>query len=110
MVDALDSKSSIRKDVEVRVLSPAQSKKPRAFALRFFCIYSEGRVLYFYDTIAIMEIKPKIIVVCGPTATGKSDRAVEIAQTLPNGGEIISADSRQAEHGGLIERFLLKKE
>ena len=46
-----------------------------------------------------MEIKPKIIVVCGPTATGKSDRAVEIAQTLPNGGEIISADSRQVYTG-----------
>lgn len=42
-----------------------------------------------------METKQKIIVVCGPTATGKSDRAVEIAHALPNGGEIISADSRQ---------------
>ena len=42
-----------------------------------------------------MDPKPKIIVVCGPTATGKSDKAVEIAKSLPNGGEIISADSRQ---------------
>lgn len=40
-----------------------------------------------------MEPKPKIIVVCGPTATGKSDRAVELA--LAHNGEIISADSRQ---------------
>ncbi len=39
--------------------------------------------------------KPKIIVVCGPTATGKSDRAVEIAKSLVSGGEVISADSRQ---------------
>ena len=38
-------------------------------------------------------MKPKIIVVCGPTATGKSDKAVEIA--LEKNGEIISADSRQ---------------
>ncbi len=40
---------------------------------------------------------PKIIVVLGPTATGKSDLAVEIAQKL--NGEIISADSRQVFKG-----------
>lgn len=40
---------------------------------------------------------PKVIVVCGPTATGKSDKAVEIA--LKIGGEIISADSRQVYRG-----------
>jgi tRNA dimethylallyltransferase len=39
--------------------------------------------------------KPHIIVVCGPTATGKSDRAVELAKSLRSGGEVISADSRQ---------------
>ena len=39
----------------------------------------------------------KIIVVCGPTATGKSDYAVVLAKNPPAGGrgEIISADSRQ---------------
>lgn len=37
--------------------------------------------------------KPKIIVICGPTATGKSDLAVELAGHI--GGEVISADSRQ---------------
>jgi tRNA dimethylallyltransferase len=42
-------------------------------------------------------MKPKIIVVCGPTATGKSDRAVQIA--LEKNGEIISADSRQVYKG-----------
>ncbi len=44
---------------------------------------------------------PKIIVVLGQTATGKSDFAVEIAQTLQNKvlGEIISADSRQVYRG-----------
>ncbi len=41
--------------------------------------------------------KPKIIVVCGPTATGKSDYAVTLAQK--NNGEIISADSRQVYRG-----------
>ncbi|MFA5651865.1 MAG: tRNA (adenosine(37)-N6)-dimethylallyltransferase MiaA [Candidatus Paceibacterota bacterium] len=38
-------------------------------------------------------MKPKIIVVLGPTATGKSDIAVQIAKKF--NGEIISADSRQ---------------
>jgi tRNA dimethylallyltransferase len=39
----------------------------------------------------------KIIVVCGPTATGKSDYAVELAKKV--NGEIISADSRQVYKG-----------
>lgn len=37
--------------------------------------------------------KPKIIVILGPTASGKSDLAVEIARLL--NGEVVSADSRQ---------------
>lgn len=41
--------------------------------------------------------KPKIYVVCGPTATGKSDYAVELA--LRENGEVISADSRQIYRG-----------
>lgn len=46
-----------------------------------------------------MSVKkiPKIIVVLGPTASGKSDLAVELA--LKNNGEIISADSRQVYRG-----------
>lgn len=46
-------------------------------------------------------LKSKIYVVCGPTATGKSDHAVELAKNPPNGGkgEIISADSRQVYIG-----------
>ncbi|HEY0979968.1 MAG TPA: tRNA (adenosine(37)-N6)-dimethylallyltransferase MiaA [Candidatus Paceibacterota bacterium] len=39
----------------------------------------------------------KLIVVCGPTATGKSDYAVAIAKKI--NGEIISADSRQVYKG-----------
>ncbi len=42
-------------------------------------------------------MKPKVYVVCGPTATGKSDYAVELA--LRENGEIISADSRQIYRG-----------
>lgn len=41
--------------------------------------------------------KRKIIVVAGPTASGKSDFAVQLA--LERGGEIISADSRQVYTG-----------
>lgn len=53
-------------------------------------------------------MKPKIIAVLGPTATGKSNLAVEIALQLRsgqtrklgiNGAEIISADSRQVYKG-----------
>jgi tRNA dimethylallyltransferase len=45
----------------------------------------------------IIFMKPKIIVVLGPTATGKSDIAVQIAKKF--NGEIISADSRQVFKG-----------
>ena len=38
-------------------------------------------------------VKPKIIVICGPTASGKSDAAISLAKKID--GEIISADSRQ---------------
>ncbi len=41
--------------------------------------------------------KPKIIVILGPTASGKSDLAVALAKKY--GGEIISADSRQVYKG-----------
>ncbi len=44
-----------------------------------------------------MKQNPHIIVVAGPTASGKSDFAVELA--LKHNGEIISADSRQVYKG-----------
>jgi tRNA dimethylallyltransferase len=44
-----------------------------------------------------MMKKNKIIIVCGPTATGKSDYAVELAKKID--GEVISADSRQIYKG-----------
>ena len=43
------------------------------------------------------KIKPKIIIVLGPTASGKSDFAVKLAKKFD--GEIISADSRQIYKG-----------
>jgi tRNA dimethylallyltransferase len=44
-----------------------------------------------------MTDKKRLIVVAGPTASGKSDFAVELA--LKENGEIISADSRQVYRG-----------
>ena len=44
-----------------------------------------------------MSTKPKIIVVLGPNASGKSALAVEVARKY--NGEVISADSRQVYRG-----------
>jgi len=44
-----------------------------------------------------MKSKPKLLVIIGPTASGKSDLAVELAKKF--NGEIISADSRQVYRG-----------
>jgi tRNA dimethylallyltransferase len=51
----------------------------------------------FFEKILKMQRKPKIIVVLGQTATGKSAVAVELAKKF--NGEIISADSRQIYKG-----------
>ncbi len=40
-----------------------------------------------------MESKPNILVICGPTASGKTALAAALAQRL--GGEVVSADSMQ---------------
>ncbi len=42
-------------------------------------------------------MKPKILVIVGPTASGKSDLAVKLAKKF--NGEVISADSRQVYKG-----------
>src|SRR4029078_13049351 len=44
-----------------------------------------------------MKKKSKIIVILGPTASGKSGLAVAIAKKV--GGEVVSADSRQVYKG-----------
>lgn len=40
-----------------------------------------------------MENKPKVIVICGPTASGKTSLSIELAKKI--NGEIISSDSMQ---------------
>lgn len=42
-------------------------------------------------------MRPKILIILGPTATGKSDLAVKLAKKME--GEVISADSRQVYKG-----------
>src|SRR3989344_3885695 len=49
-----------------------------------------------YNTPA-MPKKQKVLVIVGPTSSGKSALAVELARTF--GGEVISADSRQVYRG-----------
>lgn len=57
----------------------------------------------------IVNKKPKLIVVVGPTATGKSDLAIKLAKKF--NGEIISADSRQVYKGMDIgTNKIIKKE
>jgi len=61
--------------------------------MRDFVIYeplTEG----YYDFVKPL---PKILVILGPTASGKSDLAVNLA--LERNGEVISADSRQVYRG-----------
>ena len=41
----------------------------------------------------MMKTKPKVIVICGPTASGKTGLSVKLAQTM--NGEIVSCDSMQ---------------
>ena len=43
------------------------------------------------------SIKPNLLVILGPTASGKTSLAAKLAYKL--GGEIISADSRQVYKG-----------
>lgn len=54
--------------------------------------------------------KPKVIVIVGPTASGKTDLAIRLAEKF--NGEIISADSRQVYRGmdiGTAKPKLVKK-
>ncbi len=51
--------------------------------------------IYNYAMLKSMPHKPQLIVICGPTATGKSDLAVAVALHLHRKAEILSADSRQ---------------
>lgn len=63
-------------------------RKKYSFLRRLLCVL-------FHDNLIYM--KPKVIVILGPTASGKSDLAVALAKKY--NGEVISADSRQVYKG-----------
>lgn len=42
-------------------------------------------------------MKMPLVIICGPTATGKSDLALEVAEKF--NGEVINADSMQLYRG-----------
>ena len=55
--------------------------------------------------------KPKVIVICGPTASGKTSLSIELAKKI--NGEIVSCDSMQIYKDmdiGLDYRNMLEKE
>ena len=54
-------------------------------------------LITFIYAIFISMAKPKVISIVGPTASGKSALAVDLA--LLFNGEVISADSRQVYRG-----------
>lgn len=56
----------------------------------------------------LFKKKPKILVICGPTATGKTSLSISIAKKFR--GEIISADSRQVYRGLDIGSAKITKE
>lgn len=49
------------------------------------------------SSVPQLSQKPKVLVIVGPTASGKTDLAIELALKL--NGEVISADSRQVYRG-----------
>lgn len=60
-----------------------------------FTVIEEEKKLHpiLSDIYRPLHKKKRVIVICGPTATGKSDLALCLAEVL--GGEIVSADSMQ---------------
>jgi tRNA dimethylallyltransferase len=54
---------------------------------------ASGFIILYIESVP----KPKVIVIVGPTASGKSTLGIYLAQKL--GGEVISADSRQVYKG-----------
>src|ERR1035437_3338269 len=72
----------------------------RAFTIRIYDPRSPTVHIVYLQMISKMSMKKqkqKILVVLGPTASGKSDLAVRLAKKF--NGEIISADSRQVYRG-----------
>lgn len=59
--------------------------------------YMANKVIHRQNKLKILQKKPKILVILGPTSSGKTGLGVKLATEL--NGEIISADSRQVYRG-----------
>ena len=88
------------------ILNPPASHSPQLAAESFnLLIYPYGdptrgqieAVIMEYGLIQRFQERYNLLVVLGPTASGKTELAVRIARRI--GGEIISADSRQVYRG-----------
>ena len=71
--------------------NPTPGNAPLFTGAHFLCI-----VTHMIPPIAT-KLKPTILVILGPTSSGKSDFAVTLAKKL--NGEVVSADSRQIYKG-----------
>jgi tRNA dimethylallyltransferase len=69
---------------------PTDTKQPAARQRR-------GLNLFSHSVIVRSVNKPKILVIVGPTASGKTSLSIELAKRF--NGEVVSADSRQVYRG-----------
>lgn len=91
-VHDLDRETETRLSSDVEITSDSKFIYNFKSKVNRINICSEVKSVYYQS----MK-KPLIYIVCGPTATGKSDYAAELA--LRENGEVISADSRQIYRG-----------
>jgi len=55
-----------------------------------------------------VNLRQKLLVICGPTATGKTSLALHLAKLF--NGELVSADSRQVYKGMDIQKSKIKNQ
>lgn len=105
MVDAEDSKPSAARH-ESSSLSPGTPARSAPVAL--LCPYRSSKTdsrhkvpldagPFLFQSLRMAEATPKLIAIVGPTASGKTSLAIEIARAI--GGEVVSCDSRQVYRG-----------
>lgn len=96
MVDAMDSKPIDLNSHESSSLSRGTSK-----VIIKYCECDTASAPWAEFILSICYIpfvsKPKVLVIVGPTASGKTSLAIELAKKF--NGEVISADSRQVYRG-----------
>lgn len=89
-------RSMARVQVRTVTLARRTALSPRAVSVQWHP--PRLRLVALALPMSVIPDRPVILIV-GPTAGGKSHLALELAQRLPGGGEIISADSMQVYRG-----------